>query len=223
MTPAALPLALIVKAMLSAGAVGLLLALLRRTGPRASGLAAAVPVNSMPALFWLSIDRGAADAASAAFGSLLGTGLTVLAGLAAIVAARITLRRRAAPVARRTGGRGGIALSMAIAGALSLVVSALALNGGPQFCGMVAALPVFGVCAMVAGYRQGGAPVMFAVLGGYLDGILAKAAFLAALELGWAAGAGLGAGPIGAAVAVMALLAQRTLRKRRQATRRIAA
>ena len=223
MMPAALPLALIVKAVLSAGAVGVLLALLRRTGPRASGLAAAVPVNSMPALFWLSVDRGAAYAAGAALGSLLGTGLTVLVGLAAIVGARIALRRRAANVSRRSGSRGGVALSMAVAGAMSLLVSALARHGGPQFCGMVAALPVLGVCAMVAGYRQGGAPVMFAVLGGYLDGMLAKAAFLAGLGLAWAAGAGLGAWPIAATVAVVALLAQRTVRQRRRAAHRIAA
>ena len=63
----------------------------------------------------------------------------------------------------------------------------------PAVLRVVAALPVLGVCAMVAGYRQGGVPVMFAVLGGYLDGMLAKAAFLAGLGLAWAAGAGLGA------------------------------
>jgi hypothetical protein len=38
-------------AVLSAAAVGLLLSTLRRAGPRAGGLAAAVPINSVPALF----------------------------------------------------------------------------------------------------------------------------------------------------------------------------
>jgi len=67
-------------AALSAAAVGVLLSMLRRAGPRAIGLAAAIPVNSMPALFWLSLERGSAYASSAALGTLWGTGLTVLLG-----------------------------------------------------------------------------------------------------------------------------------------------
>jgi len=69
------------KALLSAAAVGVLLATLRRASPRASGLAAAVPINSMPALFWLSLEHGGGYAATAALGSLWGTGLTALLGL----------------------------------------------------------------------------------------------------------------------------------------------
>jgi hypothetical protein len=65
-------------AVLSAAAVGLLLSTLRRAGPRAGGLAAAVPISSVPALFWLSLEHGGGYAASAVLGSLWGTGLTVL-------------------------------------------------------------------------------------------------------------------------------------------------
>ena len=69
------------KAALSATIVGLILATLRQAGPRVGGLAAAVPINSMPALFWLSAEHGGGYAANAALGSLWGTGLTALLGL----------------------------------------------------------------------------------------------------------------------------------------------
>ena len=68
----------IAHAALSAAAVGVLLWVLRRAGPRAGGLAAAVPISSLPALFWLSLERGGAYAATAVLGTLWGTGLTVL-------------------------------------------------------------------------------------------------------------------------------------------------
>src|SRR5262249_37269426 len=61
--------------------VGALLVTLRRASPRAGGLAAAVPINSMPALFWLSLEHGGRYAATAALGSLWGTGLIALLGL----------------------------------------------------------------------------------------------------------------------------------------------
>jgi hypothetical protein len=67
-------------AALSAAAVGALLSTLQRAGPRVAGLAAAVPINSVPALFWLSVEHGGRFATSAALGSLHGTGLTVLLG-----------------------------------------------------------------------------------------------------------------------------------------------
>jgi len=58
-----------VKAALSAAAVGALLAMLRHTTPRASGLTAAVPINSLPALFWLSLEHGGGYAATAVVAS----------------------------------------------------------------------------------------------------------------------------------------------------------
>ena len=68
----------IAHAALSAAAVGVLLTALHRAGPRAGGLAAAVPISSIPALFWLSLERGGAYATTAVLGTLWGTGLTVL-------------------------------------------------------------------------------------------------------------------------------------------------
>src|SRR3954452_469582 len=75
-----MPTTSLAHAALSAAAVGVLLTTLRRAGPRAGGLAAAVPINSMPALFWLSLEHGGAYATTAVLGTLWGTGLTVLLG-----------------------------------------------------------------------------------------------------------------------------------------------
>ena len=222
-------------AVLSAAAVGLLLSALRRAGPRAAGLAAAVPINSTPVLFWLWLERGGGYAASAVLGSLYGTALTVLLGaifgraaltrhaaLAALVAwmavgciVVVTWRLSAMPVAATVLAIGAIVLghlawprlparvepvrrgertstlpSIATAGAMSLAVSALSNHSGPQLCGLVAALPLIGTFALHAGHRQGGTTLMLRVLGGYLDGMTAKAAFLATLGWSWALGAG---------------------------------
>ena len=205
---------LVAKAAISAAVVGVLLCLMRQAGPRASGLAAAVPVNSLPALFWLSVDQGGRYAASAALGSLAGTAVTLVLGSLALIAGRRTGRRittRAGRDRRRTA-----LLSMAVAGAMSALVSALSRHGGPHLCGMVAALPVIGACAVFAAHREGGAALAWQVLGGYLDGMWAKAAFLAALGGAWATGAGAWAWAAALAGAALALLAQRRVRNPRQ-------
>ena len=243
------------KAALSAIAVGALLATLRHASPRASGLAAAVPINSMPALFWLSLEHGGGYAATAALGSLWGTGLTVLLGLtfarmaqvchaalaaslaclaigalatllwalpAALTAATvlalgvILIGQAVQPRSPGGAGRGSnrrtdALLSMGTAGVMSLVVSELSRYGGAQFGGLVATIPVIGICALHAGHRQGGAPLMLRVLDGYLTGMLAKAAFLGALCLAWSAGAGQWAWALALAGAGIALLTQRSL------------
>jgi len=247
-----MPTTSLLHAALSAAAVGLLLATLRRAGPRAAGLAAAVPINSLPALFWLFIEHGGAYATHAVLGSLWGTGLTVLLGasfaraalvvhagwaaafawLATAALAAATWRIAALPAAallalgavvvgraatprapahndaRCSGGRDATLVAMATAGAMSLVVTELSRRSAPQFCGIVAAIPVIGVFATCAGYRQGGAPRMLRVLGGYLDGMAAKAAFLAALGAAWAAGVGASAWAIGVFAAATTLLVQ---------------
>src|SRR5947209_1360258 len=80
---------------------------------------------------------------------------------------------------RRGRRRDGPLLSVATAAAMSLLVCELARHSGPHLCGLVAAIPLVGTFATVAGYRQGGTPLMLRVVGGYLDGMAAKAAFLA--------------------------------------------
>jgi len=206
-----MPTDLLAKAAMSAAAVGVLLTLLRQAGPRASGLAAAVPVNSLPALFWLSVEHGGRYAASAALGSLAGTTLTLLLGSLPLVLGQ-RHGGRAAPAVHRRGGRRTALLSMLVAGAMSALVSALSRNGSPQFCGLVAALPVLAGCATFAAHREGGATLALQVLRGYLDGMWAKAALLAALGWAWAAGAGSWAWAAALAGASIALFARRGVR-----------
>jgi len=254
-----MPTAPLVHAIVSAAAVGLLLTTLRKAGPRAGGLAAAVPINSIPALFWLSLEHGGGYATSAVVGSLWGTGLTVLLGasfarmalavhaalagllawlaigalvaltwavpampaavavltLGAIVFGQVALPRSPAhDVHPGPGRRNAPWLSMAAAGAMSLLVTELSHHSGPQLCGLIAAIPVVGMFALHAGYRQGGAPLMLRVLGGYLDGMAAKAAFLGTLALAWALDAGAWAWPIGIGAAAVALAVKQRLRER---------
>jgi hypothetical protein len=253
-----MPTASLAHAALSAAAVGVLLTTLRRAGPRASGLAAAVPINSIPALFWLSLEHGGAFATSAVLGTLWGTGLAVLLGasfarlalamhavraallawIAIVAVAVLTWRLPMLPAAaallaicavvfgraalpRVTGSeatgrarkRDGTLLSMTIAGAMSLLVTELSRHSGPQFCGLVAALPLVGMFATCAGYREGGTPLMLRVLGGYLDGMAAKAAFLAGLGAAWSLGAEPWAWGIALAAAGLTLLAQQRLQR----------
>lgn len=211
-----MPIASLTHAALSAAAVGTLLWMLHRAGPRAAGLAAAVPINSIPALFWLSQEHGAAFAASAVLGTLCGTGLTVLlaAGVARLAQSRhaATVAPRAAPAGepiRPPSRRDASVMAMATAGAMSLLVSELSRYSGPQLCGLVAAVPVIGMLATWAGWRQGGARRMLQVVTGYLDGMAAKAAFLAMLGAAWTLGAGGWGWPLGFAAAALALHARR--------------
>jgi hypothetical protein len=206
----------LVKAALSAAVVGVLTAMLRHAGPRAGGLAAAVPINSMPALFWLSVEHGGGYATMAALGSLWGTGLTLLLGGSLL---RLAAGRRGPARPTRRADARSATLTVTAAGAMSLLVSELSRHGGPQVCGLVAATPVIGMCALYAGYRQGGAPALFGVLGGYLDGMLAKAVFLGTLGFAWAAGAGAWAWPLALAAAAAALLVQLTWRNGPSLTR----
>src|SRR5258705_3256379 len=131
---------LVAKAAMSAAAVGVLLLLLRQAGPRASGLAAAVPVNSLPVLFWLSVERGGQYAASAALGSLAVTMLTLLLGSLALVLGQ-RHGGRATPAVHGRGGRRTALLSMVLAGAVSAAGSAVFRHGSAPFFGILSALP----------------------------------------------------------------------------------
>jgi len=249
----------IAHATFSAAAVGVVLSMLGRAGPRAIGLAAAIPINSVPALFWLSVEHGSTYTASAVLGTLWGTGLTVLLGagfariasalhparagllawlaigalalatssllsapvaVAAATLCAIVLGRAALPrlpgcdLPPRSDGRSGCLLSMAVAGAMSLLVSELSRHSGPQLCGLVAAIPVVAMFALHAGHRRGGVPLMLQVLRGYLDGMVAKATFLGALGCAWAAGAGAWGWVIALACSACTLLAQRRFNDR---------
>jgi hypothetical protein len=197
---------LLAKAAISAAAAGLVLALLRRAGPRAGGLAAAVPVTSMPVLYWLAAERGAGYAAAAAAGSLWGTfASAVMAWLGAAA-----LMRRAAPwpAPLRLHPRGRALLSMGAAGTLSLVVGVLSRHAGPVWCGLVAAVPVVALTTTFVAHRHGGAATAGLFLRGYLDGMFAKAVFLGTLGAAWVLGAGAAAWPLALAGAATTVLVQ---------------
>ena len=78
------------KALLTLGSVLLVLALSRRGGPRAAGIAAALPTVTAPALAWMAHDRGDAFAAQAAVASV--AACAMLAAFA-VVHARVARHR----------------------------------------------------------------------------------------------------------------------------------
>ena len=196
------------KAVLSAAFVGVLLALLRRAGPRAGGLAAAVPVSSVPALFWLSAERGSGFAAAAAAGSLWATGVTALLVLAAIALAQRTLAAIAAS-SRPRRWRADAPISMAQPAACRS--SSASCRGMAGRCS-AASSPRRRWSRWRQRSRRTGKGVRdeLPFLRGYLDGMLAKAVFLSALGLSWSAGAGMAGWPLALASAGTALRIQRT-------------
>lgn len=206
------------RAIASAAAVGAVLELLRHAGPRAGGWAAALPINSIPALAWLAHARGGAFAVWVALGSLAGTLFTWWIGLRLAAAAAdggepgVGLRPAAAAPRR------ALLPSMAAAGAMSLLVALIARHAPPALCGLVAAAPVVLLCAVLAAHRQGGRQRALDVLAGYLDGMPVKAAFLAGLGAGWAAGLGAIAWALAllAATATAAVAGRRRVLSRRR-------
>lgn len=210
---------------LTALAVALVLGLLRRVGPRAGGLAAAIPVTSVPALAWMAREQGADFAAASATAALLATGMTGVfalfyawlarrhqAAVALIGAAVPTLllslavsglgrhlawslcsatlmvlcglvaMPAAAPVGRRiTRWRRDLLLTMAVSGMVTTVITLIAPRVPALLCGMVAAIPVIGMCTTVSVHARGGSAAVTQFLEAYTRGLLAKIVFLGVL------------------------------------------
>jgi hypothetical protein len=210
---------------LTALAVALVLGLLRRAGPRAGGLAAAIPVTSVPALAWMAWEQGPDFAAASATAALLATGMTgVFALLYALLArqrrAAVALIGAAAPalmltvavsglgrhlawslcgatllvlsclmampaaasVQRRSAHwRRDLMLTMAVSGLVTTAISLIAPRVPALLCGLVAAIPVIGMCTTVSVHARGGSPAVTQFLEAYLRGLLAKIVFLGVL------------------------------------------
>lgn len=210
---------------LTALAVALVLCVLRRAGPRFGGLAAAIPVTSVPALAWASWEQGAAFAAASATAALLATGMTGLFALRYAWAARRqapwqALLAAALPALLLTGlvsGLGGslvlsltgatgilivcgllmppatpaqprvthwhreLLMTMAVSGAVTALMTLIAPRVPPLLCGLVAAIPVVGMSTTVSVHAQGGSGTVTVFLRAYLQGLLAKLAFLGSL------------------------------------------
>lgn len=75
-------------------------------------------------------------------------------------------------------------LVMAVAAALTLLTGGLSSVVGPAVCGLVAAVPVVGICTIVSTHQREGAALTGALLKAYVEGSLAKVVFLVALALG---------------------------------------
>jgi hypothetical protein len=90
---------LFVRSCLTALAVVIVLSLLRRAGPRLGGLAAALPVTSVPALAWAAAEHGPVFASAAAAAALLTTAMTGLFAVLYAHAARRWAPERALTVA----------------------------------------------------------------------------------------------------------------------------
>ena len=122
-------LPLLFQAITTAGFVAGLLLLLRRAGPRWQGVAASLPVSSVPALFWLGLEQGAEFAASAAGAALLAAALTPLA---AAVYGRLCARVGPLPCLLAALAVGAVALLLLMPwlGQRPLLALALALGMG---------------------------------------------------------------------------------------------
>ncbi len=236
--------------------VALVLGLLRRAGPRAGGLAAAIPVTSVPALAWMAHEQGADFAAASATAALLTTGMT---GVFALIYARLARRHQAAvalmgaaapallltvavsglghhltwalcgttmlvvgclmampaavPVQRRGARwRRDLWLTMAVSGVVTTAISLIAPRVPALLCGMVAAIPVIGMCTTVSVHARDGSAAVTQFLVAYVHGLVAKIVFLGVLaSLLPLLGAGL-PWVLAAASGILALLALPLLR-----------
>lgn len=127
----------LLRGCLTALAVGTLLGLLRRGGPRAGGLAAAMPMTSLPALAWTCGEQGPAFAAAAAAAALLTTAMTgVFALLYAHAAPRLApvraLGLASLPAALLAGAAtaAGTCLAVAVVGSVAVLLGCRQLMPG---------------------------------------------------------------------------------------------
>jgi uncharacterized membrane protein YfcA len=91
-------------------------------------------------------------------------------------------RRRAVADPRRE--RRSLWLVMAVAGTLTLLTGVLGGDVGPTICGLIAAVPIVGICTIVSTHQREGAALTGVLLKAYVEGSLAKAVFLVGLALG---------------------------------------
>jgi len=111
------------KALLTAGAVLLVMVVARRCGPRAAGVIAALPMITAPTLGWLAREEGVAYAVSAAVGSIAACAMLAAFALGYGLAAR----RRGAAFALLGGLAGVLAATLPVIAASARLVDALAL------------------------------------------------------------------------------------------------
>lgn len=99
-------------------------------------------------------------------------------------------------------------LVMGVAGLLTLLTGSLGGIVGPAVCGLVAAVPIVGICTIVSTHHRDGAAPTRAMLRAYVQGSLAKGVFLVGLALGLTALPVAWAWPLALLAAALALAAQ---------------
>ncbi|WP_457423674.1 hypothetical protein [Roseateles sp. P5_E7] len=146
-------------------------------------------------------------------GGLVASSLFAFAAMAwaglGLPRADTALRRRAEPDPRRE--RRSRWLVMIVAGALTLLTGVLSGAAGPTLCGLLAAVPIVGICTIVATHRREGSALTGALLKAYVQGSLAKAVFLVGLAAGLTALPVAWAWPLALLVTVLALTGQQLL------------
>jgi len=98
---------------------------------------------------------------------------------------------------------------MVVAGLLTLLTGSLSGAVGPALCGLIAAVPIVGICTIVSTHQREGAALTGALLKAYVEGSLAKAVFLVGLALGLVALPVAWAWPVALLGAALALAGQR--------------
>ena len=105
----------------------------------------------------------------------LSAAVLLLAACARLLPAATTNHRRASRWQR------DVLLTMLVSGAVTTLISLIAPRVPPLLCGLVAAIPVVGMSTTVSVHVQSGHAAVVAFLHAYLQGLMAKVAFLGAL------------------------------------------
>ncbi len=137
----------------------------------------------------------------------------VLTLMLTILLSSAPLPRAGLSAARASPARTELWLTVGFAVVTAPLIDWLGSHAGPAWAGVVPAFPVVGLCGLWASHVQGGREMQCHFLRGYLDGMLAKAAFLAAAALALRAGFGTAAWGLGLAGGLSALMLQRGWRR----------
>jgi hypothetical protein len=112
---------------------------------------------------------------------------------------------------RPKGQRQGLLMPSAVAGSVTAAVGLIAPGVPPAICGLVSAIPVVGVCSIVAVHEHDGSAALITFMHGYVRGLWAKAGFYGVLAcaLPQVAGAGAWLAATGMGLAIVLLTASR--------------
>ena len=137
----------------------------------------------------------------------------VLTLMLTILLSSAPLPRASLSLARAKPGHAELWLTVGFAVVTAPLIDWLGPHAGPAWAGVIPAFPVVGLCGLWASHVQGGRAMQRHFLRGYLDGMLAKSAFLAVAALALRADFGTAAWGLGLAGGLSALMLQRGWRR----------